>query len=563
MAGAHRGASRSAPDPSVLPQVRYERRPGAASAPLDGPGYRRREPEKTVLHAVVREHLAGFLDEARARDGDGYPRFIEHEFRRYLNCGILARGFARLRCPGCGFERLVAFSCKGRLCPSCTGRRMSDIAAFLVDDLLPDAPYRQWVLTFPWMLRFRLAVDRPLFSALVRAYLHTLFAWQRRRGRAAGIADGATGAVTFVQRFGSILNLHPHIHSILPDGLFVPTSTDSLEFVRLPAPTEAELAVLAERVARRLTCLVERHAADDDRTSALFEETVASLRAALASSVQTPRLALDEAEPPQPASPLCARVAGFTLHAAQSVGAGDRAGLERLCRYGLRSPFSQERLSVREDGCVVYELRRAWPRPGGVTSLVLEPHAFLRRLAALTPSPYSHMVRYHGVFANRARLRGRLPAPPPAAGEAFPPEPATSVPPVAAVSSPLSTSTAPSPGDDASSPARRSRRRVPWAELLRRVFFVDALRCSRCAMPMVVLAFLTEPAVVTRILAHLGLPVEAPAIAPARGARGGGLFAGDAGMVDEPTGEEVARNDADPGDGFEIDRVPDDDEAPP
>ena len=39
--------------------------------------------------------------------------FIEQEFRRYLDCGILAKGFARLRCPSCGFERLVAFSCKG------------------------------------------------------------------------------------------------------------------------------------------------------------------------------------------------------------------------------------------------------------------------------------------------------------------------------------------------------------------------------------------------------------------------------------------------------------------
>jgi hypothetical protein len=84
---------------------------------------------------------------------------------------------------------------------------MADIAAYLVDQLLPEAPYRQWVLTFPWTLRFRLAVDRPLFSALLRAFLLSLFAWQRRRGRALGIAHGQTGAVTFVQRFGGALNL--------------------------------------------------------------------------------------------------------------------------------------------------------------------------------------------------------------------------------------------------------------------------------------------------------------------------------------------------------------------
>jgi len=67
------------------------------------------------------------------------------------------------------------------LCPSCVGRRLADAAAYLVDQLLPKAGYRQWALTFPWSLRFRLAVDRPLFTALLRTFLRTLFAWQRRR----------------------------------------------------------------------------------------------------------------------------------------------------------------------------------------------------------------------------------------------------------------------------------------------------------------------------------------------------------------------------------------------
>ena len=124
-----------------LPAITYERYPGAASAPLPFT-YRRREPEKSVLHTVVREHLETFLDQASRLHGQGYPHFIEREFRRYLDCGILARGFARLRCPECGHERSVAFSCKGRLCPSCVGRRMADIAAYLVDQLLPEAGYR-------------------------------------------------------------------------------------------------------------------------------------------------------------------------------------------------------------------------------------------------------------------------------------------------------------------------------------------------------------------------------------------------------------------------------------
>ncbi|MBD3337171.1 MAG: hypothetical protein GF355_16790, partial [Candidatus Eisenbacteria bacterium] len=81
--------------------------------------------------------------------------------------------------------------------------------------------------------------------------------------------------------------------------------------------------------------------------------------------------------------PLCASVNGFSLHAARSVAAHDREALEQLLRYGLRAPFSQERLSRGPEGKVVYRLRRPWPNPRGATHLILDPLDFLRRLAAL------------------------------------------------------------------------------------------------------------------------------------------------------------------------------------
>lgn len=92
--------------------------------------------------------------------GTGYPRFIEHELHRHLDCGLLARGFARLHWPLRGFDRLAAFSCKGRLCPSYWARRTAGIAARVVDRVLARGLYRQWVPTFPWPLRFLLAMDR-------------------------------------------------------------------------------------------------------------------------------------------------------------------------------------------------------------------------------------------------------------------------------------------------------------------------------------------------------------------------------------------------------------------
>lgn len=97
----------------ALPALVYERTPGAAAATPAPRPYRRREPVKTALHQVVREHLKTLLVEARRRseEGTGYPAFVEKEFRRYVGCGSLSGGFARLSCPACGEERLVAFSC--------------------------------------------------------------------------------------------------------------------------------------------------------------------------------------------------------------------------------------------------------------------------------------------------------------------------------------------------------------------------------------------------------------------------------------------------------------------
>ena len=83
------------------------------------------------------------------------PAFVEQEFYDFLTCGILAHGFARLRCTECTLERLVPFSCKGRsFCPSCGGRRMTEGAARLVGGVLPRVPVRRWVLSLLYRLRY-------------------------------------------------------------------------------------------------------------------------------------------------------------------------------------------------------------------------------------------------------------------------------------------------------------------------------------------------------------------------------------------------------------------------
>lgn len=73
------------------------------------------------------------------------PRFIKDEFDAFLECGVLARGFLRLRCGECGHDKLLAFNCKRRgFCHSCGARRMSQTAAHLVYRVILHVPVRQW-----------------------------------------------------------------------------------------------------------------------------------------------------------------------------------------------------------------------------------------------------------------------------------------------------------------------------------------------------------------------------------------------------------------------------------
>ncbi|MEF8715705.1 MAG: transposase zinc-binding domain-containing protein [Accumulibacter sp.] len=118
--------------------------------------YRRRRPERTVLYRTVQTHLATWLElSCDSRQGASGRAHAEREFRRYLECGILAHGFARARCAECGRDFLIAWSCKGRgVCPACNTRRMVETAAHLADHVLPRLPVRQWVLSVPKRLRF-------------------------------------------------------------------------------------------------------------------------------------------------------------------------------------------------------------------------------------------------------------------------------------------------------------------------------------------------------------------------------------------------------------------------
>ena len=214
--------------------------------------YRPRKPEETILYSVVAEQLETFLARQQERDR-GVPGFVEDDFRSFLTCGVLEFGFLRLFCESCKRDRLVAFSCKNRSwCPSCGGRKMADTAAHLVDRVIPDVPVRQWVLSLPFALRYRLAFDAGKIAEVLRIFARAVFGSLKQRARDSGILKGQCGAVTFIQRSGSALNLNVHFHMAVMDGVYASAGEgEAPRFYALRPPEQRDVAKVASRVAQQ------------------------------------------------------------------------------------------------------------------------------------------------------------------------------------------------------------------------------------------------------------------------------------------------------------------------
>ena len=487
---------------------RSRRRPHGG--PAASRRYERRRPEKTPLHKIISENLASWLEWREAAERP-VPGYVEEEFRGYLECGLLCFGFARAVCMTCRTGFVVAFSCKGRgVCPSCNGRHMTQTAAHLADHVIPPVPVRQWVISVPKRLRGFLA-DRPTaVSALTKIFIAEI---ERLLCAAAVVTIDADapasarprlGGISFLHRFGSALNHHVHLHACVTDGVFVPPADGAPRdappaFVPARPITQADLAALTERVRRRVVRWFRR--------AGLLDAAAAAEMLAWENS-------------------------GFSVDASVRITLVDRdvpsyfRSLEHLLRYCARPPFALERISVIRgpDGRIArirYVLPRHkaanWVGPGrgrkstrpGATGVVeLTPVEFLDRLADLVPPPRKHRHRYHGVFAPNHKLRSAVTA---LAignigkrGEA-------------ATRGHAGDGHATGGCDTQAKPRSHDTSRIAWAKLLARVGEEFPLECPGCGGDIRLIAFITQPGPIRKILTHLGEPLEPPPIAAARG----------------------------------------------
>ncbi len=365
----------------------------------------------------------------------------------FLECGDLACGFARVRCPDCGNEYLLPHSCKRRLCPTCEAKRRVEWADHVVEEVLPDLGYRQLVFTVPQLLRRTFLRERRLLGELVRtAYGVTrLFL----SAQFPGVAGGVPYFVGAVETWGSVVNCHPHAHALCSEGVLDREG----QYHALPAGFDwGPLAEMWRQA--MLAKLVEQ-----ERLSETTREVLLSWHHS-----------------------------GFSADASTGAAQGDREGLYRLVCYLHKPVLSLGRMEYTSGASrVIYHGKNE--AVGGRGTVVYEPLEFMALLLAHVAEPHEIRLRYYGAASSTIRRggrKGRLSATPADAQRTIgevPEGPAA-------------------PAEEESGYVKARRR--TWAQLLARVYGVDALKCGRCGGRMRIISFISDPDVIERILRHRG-----------------------------------------------------------
>ena len=339
--------------------------------------YRHQNPELSPFFRLVDSHF----DEFERSYADRYEKqygfwrpIIRSSIDKFKKCGDLKEGFARIKCKECGHEMFVAFSCRQRCCcPSCHQKRTLLLAHHLGEDVFAEVPHRQFVFTIPKRLRIYFRYDRTLLSSLIHA------AWETVRDvflEEVDYEEGFPAMIAGVQTFGDLINFHPHIHAIVPCGIFM----ESGKFIAVnQIPSERFQVVWEEKVFAFLL-----------KAERISPEVVDGMKRW--------------------------KHSGFSVDNSVYVAADDTTGMQRLIEYIARCPFSLARIiKISETGKVLYRAGksgcRAFPEQGndslkaGVKRNfeVFEPLDFLAEVTQHIPNKGEHQVRYYGWYSNKQR----------------------------------------------------------------------------------------------------------------------------------------------------------------
>ncbi|MBC8316600.1 MAG: transposase [Desulfobulbaceae bacterium] len=413
--------------------------------------YRPRSSAQTSLYKLLVERFDHFEDiypERFTKSHGFYRQVISHVVRNYLWCGDLTQGFARVRCPDCHHEYLLAFSCRGRwFCPSCHEKKVVQFGEQLRENILYPLPHRQYVFSIPIILRKIFLYNRKLLSILCKAAADSLLIFLRT---VTGLKDGIVGAVMTIQTFGDYARWHPHIHAIVADGLFRRNGV----FYVMP---KTSLKPLAELFRGRLLQLLVKEGVIDNSFVAMLMKWK--------------------------------HTSGFNVDNSVRIAKGDEKGITALAQYIIRNAFSMDKLSYNRDtGMVVYRSKMTHGKNKKNFSISTADE-FIADITQHIPDKSFQLVRYYGWYSNRMRgERRKLDG-----GDCSEEQKSETI--------DISKLTMLDVKD-------YKPRRIPpplWRECIKKVWEVDPLICPHCQAEMKIISFIVERKVIRKILTHLKL----------------------------------------------------------
>lgn len=360
-------------------------------------------PYGTVLWAFIQFHFEAW--QTYRKRFRYVPRYVLDAFRKFLTCGNPEQGFTILACPTQHYSRYVVYRCKGRgFCIRCLLIRQREIGERLIRRIIGNVPVRHLVLCFPPAFRYVLGYDKALLDGGFTALAQAMFNHQRRAAvERFGVPWERVhpGGVEVAHRASASLVTNHHVHGIFPDGVFIERDDGTLEFGRLPRPSDTQIAEIAHEACSLFCAALKRRG---------FWETTAASTSVVEGLLSLPRTrtqrmkffgeaAKDSEGGLAPANGAYA----FHLFVGNDIEVEERPQLRQLVDYILAPPFLDQQISVNSQGNLVVQLKRS--RHDGSTEVVIEPNEALDRFAELVPRPNANTVRYYGIYAPRSRLR--------------------------------------------------------------------------------------------------------------------------------------------------------------
>ncbi len=321
-------------------------------------------------------------------------------------------------------------------------KRILLFSEHMAEDVLLKLPHRQYVWTIPRALRIYFRNDRFLFADISRMIFSIISEYYNK---AAGTIL-KKGAIISYQSFGDIMRPNPYWHAIILEGGI----DNDGRFQSIPIKDTKNLTELFRR--RVIRYFMEKK---------LLNEKFAR-------------------------NMLSWKHSGFSVDNSILIPAKDQKARTGLSQYIARHPVSLNKIIYNpEKGKVLYKTK--YNDYFGENIQLFTATDFIGALTQHIPPKHKNLIRYYGIYSSRSKGKARKDGSLDKFGWGTRSEEKPQK----------------NPEENPFVTLSEKKFKQTWARLIKKVFEVDPFICPKCGSEMVVLAIITNPEEIQKILNHL------------------------------------------------------------